>query len=156
MVGVAKAEEEGGAVQELAAPLAVALSPDGKTLAVADTGNHRWPRTPATFHPRIRIYSANSGRPILSFGARGEGEARGGASAGPGQLERAAGVAWDARGNLLVLDTARLQVGRAGRHSQVFTPTGEWIRTVQVSWGCREGGGGGGAGRVREVKVQGG
>ena len=78
MVGVAKAEEEGGAVQELAAPLAVALSPDGKTLAVADTGNHRWPRTPATFHPRIRIYSANSGRPILSFGARGEGEARGG------------------------------------------------------------------------------
>ena len=78
MVGVAKAEDEGGAVQELAAPQAVALSPDGKTLAVADTGNHRWQPLPATALCRIRIYSANSGRPILSFGARGEGEAWGG------------------------------------------------------------------------------
>ena len=42
---------------------------------------------------------------------------------GNGQLEKPVGVAWDQRGNILVLDTERIQV---------FSGQGEWIRGVQV------------------------
>jgi len=102
VLGVIKGEEE-TAVQELQSPQALALSPDGKIIAVADTGNHR-----------VRIFSAKSGRPIQSFGMRGDGN---------GQLEKPVSLSFDPKGNILVLDNERIQV---------FSGTGEWIKGVPM------------------------
>ena len=62
----------------------------------------------------MRIYSANSGRLLQSFGVRGRGG---------GQLERPADVCYDRKGNLVVLDEGRVQV---------FTKKGEFIRAQTV------------------------
>jgi len=102
VLGVIKGEEE-AAVQELQSPQAVALSPDGKIIAVADTGNHR-----------VRIFSAKSGRPIQSFGMRGDGN---------GQLEKPVSLSFDPKGNILVLDNERIQA---------FSSIGEWIKGVPM------------------------
>jgi len=102
VLGVIKGEEE-TAVQELQSPQGLSLSPDGKNIAVADTGNHR-----------VRIFSAKSGRPIQSFGMRGDGN---------GQLEKPVSLTFDPKGNILVLDNERIQV---------FSGTGEWIKGVPM------------------------
>jgi len=102
VLGVTKGEED-TAVQELQSPQALALSPDGKNIAVADTGNHR-----------VRIFSAKSGRPIQSFGMRGDGN---------GQLEKPVSLSFDPKGNILVLDNERIQV---------FSGNGEWIKGVPM------------------------
>ena len=100
-----------GQIHELSSPQSLALSHDGRMVAVADTGNNR-----------VRIYSAGSGRLIQQFGMRGRGN---------GQIERPMGVAWDPVGPgasegllpLLVLDEGRVQV---------FSSAGEFLRSIDV------------------------
>jgi len=102
VLGVSKGGEE-IVVQELQSPQALALSPDEKNIAVADTGNHR-----------VRIFSAKSGRPVQSFGMMGDGN---------GQLEKPVSLTYDPKGNILILDNERIQV---------FSGAGEWIKAVKV------------------------
>eukprot|EP00090_Calanus_glacialis_P006939 TRINITY_DN15420_c0_g1_i1.p1 TRINITY_DN15420_c0_g1~~TRINITY_DN15420_c0_g1_i1.p1 ORF type:complete len:649 (-),score=159.41 TRINITY_DN15420_c0_g1_i1:13-1755(-) len=102
-IGLHHQEDGKGYIQELSSPGGIALSVDGKAVAVADTGNCR-----------IKIYSANSGRSLQCFGMRGRAN---------GQLEKPIDVSWDTQGHLLVLDEGRVQV---------FTENGEFLRAVKV------------------------
>jgi len=100
-IGVHKQEE--GYSHDLSTPGGLALSVDGKAVAVADTGNHR-----------IRVYSANSGRSLQCFGLRGKAN---------GYLEKPIDVCWDTQGHILVLDDGGIQV---------FTEKGEFVRVVKT------------------------
>ena len=68
-----------------------------------------------SFYLRIRIYSANSGRSLQSFGMQGRAA---------GQLEKPIDVSWDTQGHLLVLDEGRVQV---------FTERGEFVTAQKVN-----------------------
>ena len=68
-----------------------------------------------SFNCRIRIYSANSGRSLQSFGMQGRAA---------GQLEKPVDVSWDTQGHLLVLDEGRVQV---------FTERGEFVTAQKVN-----------------------
>ena len=60
------------------------------------------------------MYSANSGRSLLSFGDAGKGD---------GQLEKPVDVCFDGQGQILVLDEERLQV---------FNAAGEFVKSHSV------------------------
>ena len=117
-IGLHHQEDGKGYIQELSSPGGIALSVDGKAVAVADTGNCRQDNGSYLFSSylflRIKIYSANSGRSLQCFGMRGRAN---------GQLEKPIDVSWDTQGHLLVLDEGRVQV---------FTENGEFLRSQKV------------------------
>lgn len=87
-------------------PSAVAFSPDGALLAVADGGNHRvalWRR------------DGDAWRPESIFGARGDG---------PGAFQFPAGVAFESADALLVADQGNHRICRWERRDDGWVPAG--------------------------------
>jgi hypothetical protein len=75
---------------DLNAPFDVALSPDGKEIAISDSGNHR-----------VQRFNSMFGTFIDSFGAQGNG---------PGQMSSPNGVAYDEVGYLYVVDSGNARI----------------------------------------------
>lgn len=106
MMFIDKWGKAGGAPGEFREPRGVAIDASGHVI-VADALNHRIQKTAVG----TTSFLERPGVPILAFGTRGKGE---------GELETPTGVAVDAAGNIVVVDTDNHRV-------QVYDPQGKFL-----------------------------